>query len=158
MAFCFIAIGVSLFKTNFRERAEQLFRAPILMMLFACLFVMPKLGNLLYTNTGYHSPNLLNAQGEFADLDYVTTRESLRIEMVWEARKRIPYLSLSELHKIDREIGVFSSAPISEALCEEQMGILNIRPVDRFDVNRAKRKPNATTNDIDQYFSVVAPK
>lgn len=158
ISFCFLAVGVYTFRSKFVESAEQLFHAPLLIMLFATLLVLPKLGDTFFKNDNYKSPVSLLESNQFKELSYFTTHESLRIEMIWEARKRIAYQDPAELHLVEEKIGVFSTQPLINLLTGQQREQLEIREIERFNINRYPRNSKRYTSELDQYFSIVSPK
>ncbi len=158
LGFCFAATGVYGFRIAFNKEAERLFHIPILIMLFATLLIMPKLKDILYTNADYNSPTALLENPEHDEIPFFTTHENLRIEMVWESRKRIGYVAPAELLLVDKKVGVFSTEPLIELLTIEQRAKLKLSERGRYDVNRYPRDSKKHTREMDQYFTIVAPK
>ena len=134
----FLAVATWLLITAQKIRPFSFLFGVITLFAVAEIFVMPYLGNLV-GNTDAKSISVTRNNEELKTLPfYHNKNEELRIEIVYEAHKKIHNLDLTNKEEIMKALpfALISQRPAEEVIPDSIRKDLKLRFVDRYDNNR----------------------
>ena len=155
-----IGIGVGVFYAFRKVRPYTFLLGVVGLMMIAELFMMPYIGSFV-TNKERKSISLTRDIKALKPLPfYQDSRDTLRIELVYAAYKKILKIDLSDTLQVRRSLPfvLVSKEKAEEVLPEYVLDKVELTPIDRYNDNPWPKGHRRYTEDFINYVTVIREK
>lgn len=156
----FLAVAINLIYSSIKCNVRRMLGSVVILFVGAECFALPYVDGLV-NNTEVHSISATRSLAELDDKDfYHNASDGLRIELVYEAGRKIRPLDFSDIDSVLKAMPcvLLTHRPVEEELDSGIIDSVVLTPIDRYDDNRRPKGNRRYSKDFIYYATLISSK